>query len=57
MVASGDEPTRTPQGGFVAAAASAPGEGVIIPERSKKMLPNMMMPDLVATFFAPVQGD
>ena len=54
MVASGDEPTRTPQG-FVA-AASAPDEGVIIPERSKKMLPNMMMPDLVATFFAPVQG-
>ena len=55
MVALGAEPARTPQG-FVAASPSDDDE-VVIPERSKKMLPNMMMPDLVATFFAPVQGD
>ena len=58
MVANGQEPpsAAAKQHGFVAASAATASKVEIVPERTKKILPNMMMPDLVATFFAPVQG-
>ena len=58
MVAMGEK-SSTPapkHHGFVAASAATASKVEIVPERTKKILPNMMMPDLVATFFAPVQG-
>ena len=57
MVTKGEEPPSAAHRGFVASAPATADTNVeIVPERTKKILPNMMMPDLVATFFAPVQG-
>ena len=55
MVAAMGQESPQPRSGIAASTADGM-EPLVIPERSKKMLPNMMMPDIVATFFAPVQG-